>query len=93
MALGHVTRAALTVECTYGERPKRGIRLHVRSSPDGLKYDTADLRTFDLGFQPRQTCRKTFELDTNVRFIKVLVENLEPSESVSDVKLTATLGG
>ena len=93
VALGHVTRAALTVECTYGERPKLGIRLHVRSSPDGLKYDTADLRTFDLGFQPRQTCRKTFELDTNVRFIKVLVENLDPSESVSDVKLTATLGG
>ena len=93
IALSHVARAALTVECTYGERAKIWIQLHVRSSPDGLKYDTTDLYTFDHAFQPGQTCRKTFELDTGVRFIKVLAENLDQSESVSDLKITATLGG
>ena len=49
--------------------------------------------TFEHAFEPGTTFRKTFELDTNVRFIKVLVENKDPAESVSNVKITATLGG
>jgi len=93
VALGHVSRVAITAECTYGDRCKLGVRLHVRSSPDGLKYDTTDLVTCEHAFEPGQMCRKTFELDTNVRFIKVLVENRDSSESVSNVKITATLGG
>ncbi len=44
-------------------------------------------------FEPGQTCRKTFELNTNVRFIKILVENGDSGESVSDVKIMATLDG
>jgi len=93
VALGHVSRAALTAECTYAEQSKRGIRLHVRSSPDGLKYDTADSYTFDSVFRPGRTCQKTFDLETNARFVKVLVENLDTSQSVSNVRITASLGG
>ena len=93
VALSHVDRVAITVECTYDERSKRGVRLHVRSSPNGRKYDTTDLYTFVHAFEPGQTCRNTFELDTNVRFIKVLIQNADPAESVSNVKITATLGG
>jgi hypothetical protein len=93
VALSHVSRAAITAECTYGERSKVGIRLHVRSSPDGLKYDTSDLYSFEHDCERGQTCRKTFELDTNVRFVKVLVENSDSAESVSTIKITATLGG
>ncbi|MHC4406633.1 MAG: glycoside hydrolase family protein [Planctomycetota bacterium] len=93
VALSQVTRAALTAECACGEKAQRGIRIHVRSSPDGLIYDTTDLSTFDVKPEPGRTCRQTFKLDHNVRFIKVLVENLDSSESVSDVKVTITLGG
>ena len=93
VALSHVSRVAITAQGTYGERSKLGIRLHVRSSPDGLKYDTSDLYTFEHDFEPGQTCRKTFELDTSVRFIKLLVENGDSAESVSNVKITAALGG
>jgi len=93
VALGHVARAALTVECTFKEEAKRGVRLHVRSSPDGLKYDTTDLYTLEVGPAPGQTCQQTFTLAPNVRFIKALVTNLDSSESVCDLKVTATLGG
>jgi hypothetical protein len=93
VSLSHVSRVAITAECTYGMRSNMGIRLHIRSSPDGLKYDTTDLYTYEHAFEPGQTCRKTFELNTNVRFIKILVENGDSGESVSDVKIMATLGG
>lgn len=93
VALSHVTRAALTVECTFGKRSTKPLRLHVRSSPDGLKYDTADLHTLDLDCLPGKTCRKTFTFDADVRFIKVLVENLDASEPVANVTVTATLSG
>ncbi len=93
VALSHATRAALTAECTYDKRSVNGLRLHVRSSPDGLKYDTVDLHTFDLDCLPGKTCRKTFTFDADVRFIKILVENLDKSAGVSDVKVTATLSG
>ena len=93
VSLSHITRLALTARCTYSEKAKSRIRVHVRSSPDGLNYDTTDLSTFDNVFKQGQTVQKTFELDTDVRFIKVLVENLDDSDSVSDVQITATLGG
>lgn len=93
VALGSIARASLTAECTYGARATRGVRLHVRSSGDGLKYDTEDLHTFDLPCRPGKTCRKTFPLDPGVRFVKVFVENPDTSAPVSDVSITATLKG
>jgi len=66
VALSHVPRAALTAECTYGKGSAKGLRLHVRSSPDGLRYDTVDVHTFDLDCLPGRTCRKTFTFDADV---------------------------
>jgi hypothetical protein len=93
VSLSHITRLALTVECTYGKKAKKPIRIHVRASYDGMKYDTADLYTLDNDLRPGQLTRKTFQLDSKVRFIKVLVENTDQSQNVSDVKISATLGG
>jgi len=93
VCLSHITRLSLTAECNYGKKAKKPIRIHVRASYDGTKYDTADLYTLDNDLQPGQLARKTFELNSKVRFIKVLVENLDESVGVSDVKITATLGG
>lgn len=93
VCLGNVKRVALTVECTYRRSAKKAIRIHVRSSYDGINYDTTDLYTFNSDVKPGQLSRRTFELDAKVRFIKILVENLDDSESISNVKITATLGG
>ena len=89
ICLSHVARLALTVECACGD----GLILHVRSSPDGLCYDTTDLCTLHHAPEPGATTRQTFELEPSVRFIKVLVENPHPTQSASGVSVTATLGG
>jgi hypothetical protein len=91
--LSQTTRLALTARCTYSDKAKKGMRIRVRSGTDGMIYDTTDLYTFDNLFREGQTVQKTFELDSKVRFIKVMVENLDDSENVSDVQITATLGG
>ncbi len=93
ICLSNVTRLSLTAECKYSENAKKPIRIHVRASYDGIRYDTTDLYTLDNDLRPGQLARKTFQLDSKVRFAKVMVENLDKEESVSDVKIIATLGG
>lgn len=93
ISLGHIARAAITVECTYTKKAQKPVRLHVRSSYDGINYDTVDLYSFDNELRPGETTRKTFGLDTKARFIKVLVENPDKSQQVSDIKITASLSG
>ncbi len=93
IGLSSITRLALTAQCTYSKKAKKPIRIHIVSSDDGLSYDTTDLFTLDNAFERGQTSRKTFDLNTNVRFIKVMVENLDKSQIASDVQIVATLGG
>jgi hypothetical protein len=93
LSLEHIRRCALTLDCKFGSAAGAGLRLHVRSSPDGLRYDTADLAAFDLAQQARTVCRQTFDLDCGARFVKLMVENLDADQPVTDVSLTATLKG
>ncbi len=91
--LSSITRFALSAQCTYGNSIGRPVVLHVRASTNGMTYDTEDLFTLNLPVKPGQTVRKTFGLNTSVRFVKVLVENLDPRAAVTDVEVVATLGG
>jgi len=93
IGLGQVRDVALTAECVYAAKVTKPLRLHVRSSYDGVHYDTADLGCLENDFTPGALGRKTFPVDTKVRFLKVLAENPDPSESVSKVKITVTVGG
>jgi hypothetical protein len=83
----------LTAECTYDVAATSGLRIHIRSSTDLANYDTTDLYTFDNDFVAGETRRKTVELSPKVSFIKVLAENLDSAQAVTNVKVTATLGG
>ena len=89
--LSNIGRVALTVEGEYGRKAKRPVRVHVRGSADGYEYDSIDLFTLDLPLRLGQLCRKTFDIDTNVKFIKVIAENPDEAETVSNLKITATL--
>ncbi|MFC1738886.1 hypothetical protein ACFL1G_07560 [Planctomycetota bacterium] len=93
VSLANITRLSLTAQCIYNQKAKESIRIHVRSSYDGLNYDTTDLYTLIVDLQPGQLSRKTFQLDSKVQYIKVIVENLDKKEIVSDVEVTVTLGG
>lgn len=91
--LSNISKLSLTAECKYSQNAKKPIRIHVRSSYDGVNYDTTDLYTFDNDLQPGQFARKTLQLDCRMHFIMVIVENLDENESVSEVKIIANLGG
>ena len=91
--LSNIKGVSITAECKYDKDAKMPIRVHVVSSMDGLVYDTADLFTFDNDLKPGKMARKTIDLNTNVKFIKVIVENQDRSKGVSDLKISATLAG
>jgi len=91
--LKNVATLALTVECTFNGAATDGIRVHIRTSPDGSNWDTEDLDYFDPVFAAGDTVRKTIFVDADARYVKVLVENLDSAQAITDVKVTATLGG
>ncbi len=91
--LGDAKQASLTVECGFDKSARRGIRVHVRSSPDGMNYDTTDVQTLNIDAQPGTHVWQTFPLDTDVRFVKVLVENMDEDQKVHDVQIKASLKG
>ena len=91
--LSSVTRFALSGQCTYGEKVTGHVVLHVRASANGVEYDTENLFTLNLDVKPGKRVKKTFDLHTAARFVKVLVENLDTKAAVTDVKGVASLGG
>ena len=93
ICLSNIQGLAITAQCRYDKKAKKPIRLHIVSSTDGLVYDTADLYTFDNDLTPGKTAIKTFDVNTSVKFIKVIVENTDNSKTVADIKITATLKG
>ena len=88
----NVNSLALTVECSYGAAATAGLRVKVFPSYDGLHYDTEPFVSFENHFQAGQLCRRTVAVDPLVKFAKVVLENLDGSRPVSDVKVVATLG-
>ncbi|MFC1739834.1 hypothetical protein ACFL1G_12425, partial [Planctomycetota bacterium] len=83
---------ALTTECTYDDDARAGLRLHVRASTDGVHCDTVDLYTVDIPVEVGETVKKTVEFKPSVKFAKVIVENLDRSEEVDSITVTATVG-
>jgi hypothetical protein len=83
---------ALSVECAYGSEARAGLSLHVRGSDDGVNYGTVDLHTFDIPLDAGKSVRKTVELSPKVRYVKVIVDNLDGSHAVGAVNVTATVG-
>jgi len=91
ISLRPITTAALTVEYKAGKGAKRGIRLHVRESTDGMKFDTEDAMCFELAPRADESVARTVGIETKAAFAKAMVENLDDNP-VTDVKLTATVG-
>ena len=88
-----ITTLMLTGETTYGPQSSRPVRLHIKTSYDGFNYDTVDMLSLELSFAPGKTVRQTFEVNPNVKYMKVQMENLDKSAPVSDVSVYATVGG
>ena len=91
VSLDSASACALTIECCFPPQAKAGLRLHVRSSYDGIAYDTHDLHTFDFEASAGMTTRRTVELELKARFLKVTCENLDESCDISMLRITATV--
>jgi hypothetical protein len=93
VSLNGASHVELVVEGAYGVQAKAGMRVHIRSSIDGMAYDTADLLTFENDFRAGALSRKTVTLQPPAPFIRAFIENLDAAESLSQIKLTAVLSG
>lgn len=83
---------AITVEATYHGAATQGIKIHIRTSYDGTNYDTIDWDSWSPSFTTGATIRQTKHYDISPMYIKVLVENLDPAQAVTDVKIITTVG-
>ena len=83
---------ALTIEATYNGAATQGIKIHVRTSPDGTNFDNIDWDSWTPSFTAGATIRQTKHYDVSPYAIKVLVENLDPAVAVTAVKIIATVG-
>lgn len=81
---------ALTVEATYDALATAGIKVHVRSSYDGVVFDTQDWDSWTVAFTAGSSIRETRNYDTDPMYLKVLIENLDPAQAVTDVLVIAT---
>ncbi len=81
---------ALTVEATYNAGATQGIKIHVRTSPDGTDFDTIDWDSWSPSFTAGATIRQTKHYDVSPYAVKVLVENLDGAQAVTGVKVIAT---
>jgi len=61
-------------------------------SIDGADYDTEDWDMWDPAFAAGGVLRETKHYDTDPMFLKVLVENLDAAQTVTDVEVIATVG-
>lgn len=61
-------------------------------SIDGADYDTEDWDSWSAAFALDTVLRQTKHYDVSPKFIKVLIENLDPLQDVTDVEVVATVG-
>lgn len=83
---------ALTVKVTYNGLATRGCKIHVRTSYDNTDYDTEDWTTWTPQFTVGSSIQETTVYNTDPMYIKVLVENLDPAQTITSVTVTATVG-
>jgi hypothetical protein len=93
IALGACKQASVTVACEHPAGARSGVRVHVRSSPDGLQYDTADVASWNGDFRPGALAQKTVELPGGLRYVKIFVENLDKNTPCRKLRVTVTLRG
>lgn len=85
-------KVSITVRCTYNGAAVAGLRVHVRSSFNNSWWDDTDLYTFDNDFLAGATRTKTVQIKPTARLLKVLVENLDTAQVITNIYVMATVG-
>ena len=90
---------ALTCECTYHKKASYPAKIHLYTSYNGKNWDTEEQKNNSgkpifgtIPFSAGKTVRHTKDISTGARFIKITVENEDPNQAISNVKIIATFG-
>ena len=87
IGLARVADLTFTVECTYRAEARRGLRVRIKASHDGICFDTEDPCAFEIPCAPAQRVSKRVPLDA-----KIVVENADARQDATSVSAWATLG-
>lgn len=84
----------LTAWMTFDGAAVAGARVHVVTSidDDDIDFDTVDWDTWDVTFTAGATVQQSKNYDTCPAFVKVLVENLDVGQIITDIYILATIG-
>ena len=83
---------ALTVVATYNAAATLGLRVHVRTSPDNANWDSEDYDVWTAGFTAGIALRETVNYVSDPMYLKVLIENLDPAQTITNIAVIASLG-
>ena len=87
------TGLAITVACTFDPAAVAGIRVHVRSSYDGTNFDTQDFDSWIPTFSAGATIQVTKVYDASTGYLKVLIENMDAAQAVTNISVQSLLRG
>ena len=83
---------SLTIVATYNAAAALGLRVHVRTSPDDANWDNEDWDVWTAGFTAGATLRETENYVTDPMFLRVLIENLDPAQAITNIAVIASVG-
>ena len=89
---GGVSSLALTIGCTFNAAATQGIRIHFRTSYDGTNWDTIDYYTWNPTFTAGTAIIATIGMETDVYYLRALIENLDAAQTLTLITLNSTLG-
>jgi hypothetical protein len=95
LCITHLGRASISVrsDLSVYATKHQGIRIRARGSADGLRYEENNEQVFDLGSGAKTPGEFALKLDPKMKFIKILVENLDPENPCRAVSIKASVGG
>lgn len=83
---------AITVAATYNAAATAGLRVHIRTSYDNINWDTEDWDTWLAGFTAGATIRQTEHYDADPMYLRVLIENLDAVQAITNILVFASVG-
>jgi hypothetical protein len=87
--VGKAERWSLTAEGCGGNDGL--LQVYVLTSVDGISYDTQPAQVLQVQCQEGCCVRETCEIHTIAAFAKVVVYNVSPESTVSEIAVWATL--
>jgi len=88
--LRFVRYLAVTARGRLDPAATASLRVHVRTSVDGGKWDDADYTSFDLPLVAGNTTQSTQPVSPDARMLKVIVENLDTAYAAHDIEVWVT---